>query len=186
MARSAATSWCRMATISTSWHAPWHILGCACTCLPEHDHLVSPYVPDMPATHCLQVGDELHHVPSGDVDNCCTRGCISGYKMGTIFNHGRVSVARQRWDACHKTVGMPPLHLGLCLQGLLATLYVLGAVNCLKSPVVPAGSERLKSPCWRTWTPLRGCKSSRSLIRHPQDCMQQPRSHSLQRRPQPG
>jgi hypothetical protein len=52
-----------------------------------------------PAILCLahaQVGDELHHVPPADVDNCCTRGCIGDYKVGTILNHGRVSIVRHR------------------------------------------------------------------------------------------
>ncbi|CAL8464237.1 g3772 [Coccomyxa elongata] len=42
------------------------------------------------------VGDELHHVPSGDLDGCCPRGCIAHYASGTILHHGRLSVMRQR------------------------------------------------------------------------------------------
>ena len=48
------------------------------------------------AALCAQVGDELHHVPSGDLDGCCPRGCIAHYASGTILHHGRLSVMRQR------------------------------------------------------------------------------------------
>lgn len=45
---------------------------------------------------CAQVGDELHHVPAGDVGGCCQRQCIAQYASGTVLHHGRLSVVRHR------------------------------------------------------------------------------------------
>lgn len=93
---------------------------------------------------CAQVGDELHHVPSGDLDGCCPRGCIAHYASGTILHHGRLSIMRQR---CAELPGPkiliePVQDCRLSLTGVRAS-NVAGAQNWSQSASIPKPARLL-------------------------------------------
>ena len=84
---------------------------------------------------CAQVGDELHHVPSGDLDGCCQRQCIEHYASGTVLHHGRLSVVRHRCAAPFWLLSSPvPETLDSYLAGYLSMSFQAQAVRACWQP----------------------------------------------------